>query len=221
EPVVLGPGDEFPGVGDGAFLEVVAEGEVAVHLEEGAVPGGPADLLDVEGPHALLHRRGPGPRRGLLAQEVGLEGHHARVDEQQVGVVVDQRGAGDDGVVLALEEPQPATADLGGFHGLLTRGQTDLATLAAVTAPGRSAAARPSGPPAVPPTPASWGGSSPRRPRAGRRAGTAGRRPLPARRGCSGSPPRARAGRPRHTRSPAGAAAPPRRDRPGRRRRPR
>jgi hypothetical protein len=32
---------------DRALLEVVAEGEVAVHLEERAVPGGLADLLDV------------------------------------------------------------------------------------------------------------------------------------------------------------------------------
>ena len=119
EPVVLGAGDQLPGVGDRPLLEVVAEGEVAVHLEEGAVPGGLADLLDVQGPHALLHRGRPGPGRGLLPEEVGLEGHHPRVHEQQVGVVVQQRRTRHHRVALALEEGQPATADLGGFHELL------------------------------------------------------------------------------------------------------
>src|SRR5690606_28645421 len=39
--------DEVPGVGDRAFLEVVPEREVAVHLEERAVAGRLADLVDV------------------------------------------------------------------------------------------------------------------------------------------------------------------------------
>ena len=115
--VGLRRGDQLPGERDGALLEVVAEGEVAVHLEEGAVPRGLADLLDVTGAHALLHAGRPVPRRRLLAQEVRLEGHHAGVDEQQVRVVVDQRRGGDDGVAVLLEERQPATPDLCGFHG--------------------------------------------------------------------------------------------------------
>ena len=53
---------------DRLLLEVVAEGEVAVHLEERRVPRGLADLLDVEGAHALLHAGRPRPRRGLLGQ---------------------------------------------------------------------------------------------------------------------------------------------------------
>ncbi len=36
-----------PSPGDGLFLEVIAEGEVAQHLKEGAVAGGVADVLDV------------------------------------------------------------------------------------------------------------------------------------------------------------------------------
>ena len=91
--VGLRPGDQLPGELDGAFLEVVAEGEVAVHLEERAVPGGLADLLDVEGAHALLHAGRALVRRRLLAEQVGLERHHAGVDEQQVGVVEQQRRA--------------------------------------------------------------------------------------------------------------------------------
>ena len=61
--LALGRGDQLPREPDGAFLEVVAEREVAVHLEERAVPGGLADLLDVTGAHALLHRRGAVPER--------------------------------------------------------------------------------------------------------------------------------------------------------------
>src|SRR5205085_7726335 len=62
--VGLRAGQQLPGVRDGAFLEVVAEGEVAAHLEERAVPGGLADLLDVRRAHALLDAGGA--RRGRL-----------------------------------------------------------------------------------------------------------------------------------------------------------
>src|SRR5205085_11731354 len=67
-------GDQLPGEADGALLEVVAEAPAAEHLEEREVPGGAPDELDVvvlaAHSHALLHRRGPGVRRRLLAQEV-------------------------------------------------------------------------------------------------------------------------------------------------------
>ena len=48
---------------DGLVLEVIAEGEVAQHLEEGAVAGGLADVLDIAGADALL----AGGRRGGAA----------------------------------------------------------------------------------------------------------------------------------------------------------
>ncbi len=108
--------DELPGELDGAFLEVVAEAEVAVHLEERAVAGRLADLLDVEGAHALLHARGARELRGLLTEEVRLERDHAGVDEQQVRVLVHERGARHDGVAAAAEVREPATPDLSGFH---------------------------------------------------------------------------------------------------------
>jgi len=116
-------GDQVPGQLDGAFLEVVAEGEVAAHLEEGAVPGGLADVLDVGRPHALLDAGGPVVRRGLLAEEVGLERDHAGVDEQQIRVVEQQRGGrdglvGPDGLVLLEVSKEPAP-DLRGVHQLL------------------------------------------------------------------------------------------------------
>ena len=91
-PVALGDAarHQFEGVGDGLFLEVVTEGEVAVHLEERAVTGGDAHLVDVEGAHTLLHGHGPLVGRLLLTEEVRLEGHHASVHEQEGGVVVQQ-----------------------------------------------------------------------------------------------------------------------------------
>ncbi len=115
-PVVLTGGDELPGVTDRAFFEVVPKGKIAVHLEEGAVARGLADLLDVEGAHALLHRRGPWPGRGLLTGQIRDEGHHSRDREQERGIGADQRGAGDDGVAFAAKERKPTTADLSGFH---------------------------------------------------------------------------------------------------------
>ena len=81
-------------IGDGLGLEVVAEAEVAQHLEEGAVAVGGAHDVDVHGPEALLHRGGPLPRRHLVAQEEGLERHHTGDGEQHRGVVGDEAGRG-------------------------------------------------------------------------------------------------------------------------------
>ena len=65
-------GEELPGHRDGVVLEVVAEAEVAQHLEEGAVVGVGADDVDVGGAEALLDARwpgatGPAPRPGSRA----------------------------------------------------------------------------------------------------------------------------------------------------------
>ena len=87
-------GHQLPGEGDGIGLEVVAEAEVAQHLEERAVPLGGADDVDVDGPEALLHRGGPAPGRHLVAQEERLEGHHAGDGEQHRRVVGDEAGRG-------------------------------------------------------------------------------------------------------------------------------
>jgi hypothetical protein len=96
-------GHQPPGVTDGTLLEVVAEGEVAHHLEEGQVALGRADDVDVGRAKALLHRDRAPVGRDLLFGEVGLEGHHARDGEQQGGVVRDQAGRGHDGVVVRGE----------------------------------------------------------------------------------------------------------------------
>src|SRR5205085_4735511 len=73
---------QLPGELDRLLLEVVAEGEVAQHLEEGQVSSRLPDLLDVRGSEALLAGREPRIRRWLLAAEIGLEGLHSSGGEQ-------------------------------------------------------------------------------------------------------------------------------------------
>ncbi len=84
-------GHQVPGELDGAVLEVVAEREVAEHLEEGVMARGVADIVEVvvlaAGAHAFL--RGGGARIGTLLQagEDVLELHHARIGEHQGRIV--------------------------------------------------------------------------------------------------------------------------------------
>ena len=150
QPVGVDPvpaGDQRPGEVDGAFLEVVAEREVARHLEERVVPGGLADLFDVPGAHALLDGRGARVGRGGVTEEVRLELHHARVDEEQGGVVEDQRRAGHLGVARGDEVLGEPVDDLVGLHGrggLLLREVVDAGTAGAAVgqAPALRARAR-------------------------------------------------------------------------------
>ena len=95
EELVLGQaellGDQLPGELDRDVLEIVAEGEVAEHLEEGVVPGGVADIVEVivlaAGAHAFLRRDGARIGPLLDAGEDVLELHHAGVGEHQRRVV--------------------------------------------------------------------------------------------------------------------------------------
>ena len=83
---------EIPGEVDGVLLEVVAEREIAQHLEEGMVTRGAPDLLEVvvlaPGAHAFLGRGGAGVAGLFLPEEHVLELHHPRVGEQQGRVVL-------------------------------------------------------------------------------------------------------------------------------------
>ena len=104
---------EFPRVLDGFFLEVVAEGEVAEHLEEGVVPRGDAHVLDVVGPHALLGRCGARDGALGLAHEHGLELEHARDGEQHGWVLRDERGGRETDVAPLLVKLEEPAADAG------------------------------------------------------------------------------------------------------------
>src|SRR5213593_1284925 len=81
----------FPGVCDRFLLEVVAEREVAEHLEEGVMTGGVADLLEVvmlaTRPDALLAGDRTRIVTSLQTLKHALELHHAGIGEQQRGVI--------------------------------------------------------------------------------------------------------------------------------------
>ena len=123
-------GEEFPGIGDGLFLEVVPKGEVPEHLEEGMVPGGVAHVFKVvvfaPGPHTLLARGGPFVRPLFLPQKDLLELDHPSVGEKEGGVVSrHQGGARDDLVPFTGEIFEKETPYLFSFQvthaGLLMR----------------------------------------------------------------------------------------------------
>ena len=115
--------DEIPGQRDGFFLEVIAEGEIAQHLEKSVVAGGIADIVEVvmlaAGADAFLHRSGAGIGALFGAGEDILELHHAGIGEQQSGVVARHQGRGrHHGVAILGEEIQEAGAQVGkAFHG--------------------------------------------------------------------------------------------------------
>ena len=101
-------GQELPGERDRALLEVVAEGEVAEHLEEGVVPRGVADVVEVvvlaAGAHALLAGGGAHVVALLQAGEDVLELHHAGVGEHQRRVVARHQRRGGHHLVPSLGE---------------------------------------------------------------------------------------------------------------------
>ena len=100
-------GQELPAPGNGFALEVIAEGEVAQHLEVGTVTGGLADVLDVTGTDALLAGADTAAGRLHLTLEIGLHGSHAGVDQQQGLIILgNQRKAGQTQMLLAFKEGQ-------------------------------------------------------------------------------------------------------------------
>ncbi len=117
--LVLGLGQQLVGVVDGLFLEVVAEREVAEHLEERAVAGGLAHLVDVQRAHALLVRGHARMGGRLLAHQVRDERHHAGDGEQGGRVRRDQGRRRHDEVVVLFEVIQKALRDFRSAHGWL------------------------------------------------------------------------------------------------------
>ena len=119
-------GDELPRPRDGVGLEVVAEAEVAEHLEEHEVPLRATDVVEVvvlaAGAGALLHGHRSRVRRSLVAGEVRLERHHAGHREQDRRIVRDQAGRGNRRVPALGEEGAERSAQLVGGRGALRHG---------------------------------------------------------------------------------------------------
>ena len=97
--------EELPAPGDGLLLPVVADAEVAQHLEERVVVRVGADDVEVGGAEALLHRDEAFGGRLLRAEEVRHDGLHPRAGEEDARVVLqDQRRAGQPVMPLLFEE---------------------------------------------------------------------------------------------------------------------
>ena len=115
-------GDPFPGEVDGLVLVVVAEREVAHHLEEGAMPVGAAHLVEVvvlpAGAQARLDADDAFARWLLGAEEVGLELLHAGDDEERRLVlrVRNERVRGHAQMTALLVEALKRRAQLVGRH---------------------------------------------------------------------------------------------------------
>ena len=109
-------GQELPGPVDRLALEVVAEAEIAQHLEERLVEGGPADVVDVAGAQAFLAGGGPGEVGVAQPHELVLELVHAGGREQHRRVVGHQHVAGAADAALGLEEVEVRFAKFVCFH---------------------------------------------------------------------------------------------------------
>ena len=112
----IGRGDEFPGVGDGVSLEIIAEGKISEHLKERVMAVGEADVFQVivlaAGAHAFLGCCGARVFALIEAQENVLELVHSGVGEEQRGIVRgDERGAAHHAVAALGEEFQERAAD--------------------------------------------------------------------------------------------------------------
>ena len=91
-------GQQRPGMQDRLLLEIVAEAEIAEHLEEGVVPRGVADIVEIvvlaPGANAFLRCCRTRIIAGFNAGKQVLELHHAGVREHQRGVVSRHQRAG-------------------------------------------------------------------------------------------------------------------------------
>src|SRR5207253_10400910 len=116
------PRDELPRPRDRLFLEVVAEGEIPQHLEEGVMAGREADILQIvvlsSRADALLRGDGTLVVARLPSGEDVLELVHAGVREQPGRIVLwNERGALHSPVSPLLEEAEEGLADFGRFPG--------------------------------------------------------------------------------------------------------
>ena len=114
--------DEVPAPRDGRLLEVVAEAEVAEHLEEHEVPLRAADVVEVvvlaTGAGALLGADGALVGRLLVADEVRLERHHAGDVEQHGRIVRDETRRRHGRMTLGREEVAERVAEFVRAHRL-------------------------------------------------------------------------------------------------------
>jgi hypothetical protein len=113
----IGGSDQFPGVLDRFLFEIIAEGEIAKHLEKRVMAFGEADIFEVvvlaTRAHALLRRRCPRVIALFEAEKNVLELIHPGIGEEQRWIAMrHQRRAPHAAVPLALKKTQEPLADL-------------------------------------------------------------------------------------------------------------
>ena len=97
--------EELPRPRNGLSLEVIAEREIAEHLEIRLMARGTSDILDVARAHATLTRRHARAGRLHLAGKERLQRRHASTDEQERRIVLrNERKAGQPEVALLLRK---------------------------------------------------------------------------------------------------------------------
>ena len=100
--------DQLPGVGDGVFFEVVAERKIAQHLEERVMAVGESDVFEIvmfaAGADAFLRGCSAFVVARFEAEEDVLELVHARVGEEQRGIVGRNERRGMDLFMSVLDE---------------------------------------------------------------------------------------------------------------------
>ena len=102
-------GEEFPGKTNGLFLEVIAKTEITQHFKKRMVTSCIANIIKVvmlaARTKTTLTRCCPGISSIFPECERFLELHHARIGEEQGGIVARYQGCGiNDGVTLTREE---------------------------------------------------------------------------------------------------------------------
>ena len=81
-------GQELPGPVNRLVLEVIAEGEIAQHLKEGAVTGGLSYIFNIACTDTFLTGGHSAAGRNLRAGEIRLQRSHTRVNQQKTVIIV-------------------------------------------------------------------------------------------------------------------------------------
>src|SRR5262249_49796891 len=122
-------GDELPGEANGFVFEVVAEGEVPEHLEEGVMAPGVADVVEIvvlaARADTLLRARRPLVVSLLPSGEDVLELVHPGVGEEQRRVFGgNERGRGHTAVAPLFEIPKESLPNFRRLHQSLSSSPT-------------------------------------------------------------------------------------------------
>ena len=115
-------GQKLPGPGDRFVLEIIAETKVAHHLKKSTM-GRVPDVVNINGPEALLSRCQRGARRRGASLEIGFERHHPGNREKKCRVIGDERVRRKAKRPLLLEELQVFLSKFACLHDVLIRNQ--------------------------------------------------------------------------------------------------